>query len=372
MTALVRARRARLQPPAALQVRAGSDPLEITGFKLWSLREPSGRFYHVVRLDTRSGLKGYGECGNATAGQIEAARKAVVGTSASAYDVNYRRMEGAGPVRAAINIAQLDILGKQAKAPIYQVLGGPTRFKVRALASLASADKLSQVQGAGYKAFSIRPPQNEFRNAGKGYVDKVFELVSGLRTQGGPNSDFVLSGGGSFVPGDAQSLAAKLEHLHLLWFDEPTRLGNLGAVKKIAAESVTPLGFGRSLQSPGEFQDLLREEAVDILRPDIGVHGISGIRRIAAVAEVYYTAVAPYHRGGPIGTAAAFQLAAALPNFFIQQIPQPADNAAAEMRKSILNEAVETVRDGFAALPTGPGLGISVNEAALDKYQERG
>jgi galactonate dehydratase len=357
----------------ALQARAGSDPLEITGIKLWNLREPtSGRRYTVIRLDTRSGLKGYGEFGYATAGQIEAARKGVIGTSASAYDVNYRRMEAFGAVRAAINIAQLDILGKQSKAPIYQVLGGPTRFKVRALASLPSADKLSQGQAAGYKAFSIRPPQNEFRNAGKGYVDKVFELVSGLRKEGGPNTDFVLNGSASFVPGDAQSLAAKLEHLHLLWFDEPTRLGNLGAIKKIAAESVTPLGFGRGLQTAGEFQELLREDAVDILRPEIGIHGISGIRRIAAVAEVYYTAVAPVHTGGPIGTAAACQLAAALPNFFIQQIPQPRDNADAEMRKSILNEPVETVKDGFAALPTGPGLGITVNEAALDKYQERG
>ena len=147
---------------------------------------------------------------------------------------------------------------------------------------------------------------------------------------------------------------------------------NLGALRKIAAENVTPLGVGRFIDQPSAFQDLLREEAIDILRPDISIlNGISQIRQMAAIAESYYTAIAPYHNGGPVASAAAFHLAASLPNFFIQQIPLPQAEQDRKMRAALAGN-VEMVKDGFAALPMGPGLGITVNEKALEEYKERG
>src|SRR5205814_10037674 len=151
-----------------------------------------------------------------------------------------------------------------------------------------------------------------------------------------------------------------------LWFDEPCHVSSLARRRKMAAESVTPLGFGRHLHQAGDFQDLLREELMDVLRPNLALHGISSIRKMAAIAETYYVAVAPYHDGGPIGTAAGLHLAALLPNFFIQQIPLPVADADRKMRTELAG-SVEAVKDGFAALPTGPGLGITVNEAALEK-----
>ena len=179
----------------------------------------------------------------------------------------------------------------------------------------------------------------------------------------------MLDGGGSLVPGDAASLAEAFERYHLLWLDEPCGPLNLGAVKKIAAENVTPVGVGRFIQQPGAFQDLLREDAIDILRPDISLNGISQIQQMAAIAETYYVAVAPYHNGGPVATAAALQLAASLPNFFIQQIPLPQADADRKMRAALAG-GVEVVKDGFAELPVGPGLGITVNEKALEQYKE--
>jgi len=91
---------------------------------------------------------------------------------------------------------------------------------------------------------------------------------------------------------------------------------------------------------------------------------------MAALAESYYIAVGPNHHGGPIGTAAALHLAASIPNFFIQQIPVPESENDRGMRAELTGTSIEGVKDGFAALPTGPGLGISVNEATLDKYKE--
>jgi galactonate dehydratase len=364
-------RRARLQQLFSHQTRGASDPLEIMGMKLWPLREPkSGRRYTVLRLDTRSGVQGYGECGTVAPREADLARQAITGTAASAYEVVSRRLEGAPTVRAAVDMAMLDILSRHAKAPLYQVLGGPTRFKVRALAPLDGAAALERAQALGFRAFAVPAPVNEFRNAGRSYVQRAATLMDRLRRAASPEADFVLEAGGQLVAGDAQSVAAELERFHLLWFDEPARLSNLGAVRKVAGESVTPLGFGRTLRSAGEFQDLLREDAVDILRPELAWHGVSQIKRIAALAETYYVAVAPYHDGGPLGTAAALHLAACLPNFFIQQIPSPAAAEDREMRAALVSPAVETVKDGFAALPTGPGLGVTVSEGALERYRE--
>jgi galactonate dehydratase len=89
------------------------------------------------------------------------------------------------------------------------------------------------------------------------------------------------------------------------------------------------------------------------------------------VAEPYYVAIAPFHDGGPIATAAALHLAASLPNFFIQQVPYPGAAEDRRMRTSLTGAPVETVQDGFLQLPSGAGLGISVNEAALAEYRER-
>jgi galactonate dehydratase len=88
------------------------------------------------------------------------------------------------------------------------------------------------------------------------------------------------------------------------------------------------------------------------------------------MAETYYVAVAPNHDGGPIATAAAIQLAASLPNFFIQSVPTPVDERDRRMRAELVSEPIETVRDGFLSIPNTPGLGITVNEPALEKYKE--
>jgi galactonate dehydratase len=181
--------------------------------------------------------------------------------------------------------------------------------------------------------------------------------------------DFVLAGNGVLTPGDAANVAQTLESKHPLWFDEPCSHSNLEALRKVGDETVVPLGFGEGINDPGVFQALLRDGLVDLMRPDIGIFGVTGSRQVAALAETYYVAVAPRHSGGPVATAAAIQLAASIPNFFIQHVPLPAAEQDRAMRREIVSPSIETGNGGFLELTNSPGLGITVNETALEKYR---
>jgi galactonate dehydratase len=229
---------------------------------------------------------------------------------------------------------------------------------------------LQRARSAGFRAVSVPVLPPAARNQGQAYMAASRKRMEALREAAG-DVDFVLDAASALTPGDASVLSATLERFHLLWLDEPCRLVNLEAVRKISAENVTPLGFGRHLRQAADYQELLRQDAVDILRPDLSEHGITQIRRIAALAETYYIAVAPFHEGGPIATAAALHLAASLPNFFIQQIPFPEAEADRRMRSELTGKSVETAAGGYLPLPSGPGLGIEVSPTVLEKYQER-
>jgi galactonate dehydratase len=380
MTHAIQIRRARLAAFAAQATTAGgaSSPLQIAALRQYPLREPvSGRTYTVIKLQTRGGLEGYGECGSVTATDLAQTMKTVLGKEATQFEtVRFQLKSTPSGLAAALNMAMLDVVGRSVKAPIYQVLGGPTRNKCRALAPLegsTDAELTASVRlarDAGFRAFLVPTPPTTGRNQGQAFVLAARKRLETLREAAGPGTDFALDCGASLPPGDAASLAAAFERFHLLWLDEPSPALNLQALRKISAENVTPLGVGRFIEQPAAFQDLLREEAIDILRPDISLNGISRIRQMAAIAESYYTAIAPFHNGGPVASAAAFQLAASLPNFFIQQIPLPQAEQDRKMRAAVAGN-IESVKDGFAVLPTGPGLGITVSEKALEDYKER-
>jgi galactonate dehydratase len=128
--------------------------------------------------------------------------------------------------------------------------------------------------------------------------------------------------------------------------------------------------LGRHVHDVAVFQNLLRWGCIDLLRPSLGMNSGPKIRRMAAIAETHYVDIAPYHDGGPIGTVAGIHLAASLPNFFIQQIPQPLAAQDRAMRAELTSGDHESPQDGFAQLLNRPGLGIEVDEKALDKYSE--
>ncbi len=326
------------------------------------VREPgSRRQYSLVKLRTREGVTGWGESPPLTAGDVESARSMAVGQPVHRYEVLRTRLEN-HPGQAAVNMACLDAVGKMAKAPVFQVLGGPTRNKVRALTDWSPA-----ALKAGHRAFVVALPEVTFPNPRRQFLSRVRERLEALRREAGDSADFVLDGNNQLPPGEAQNVSATIEDFHPLWFDEPCALTNLGAARKISKENVTPLGWGRHIRNLSEVQNLLREQMIDVVRLDLSRHGISSIRRAAALAETYYVAVAPYHAGGPVGTAAALHLAASLPNFVIQQVPFD-EGDDAKMRAELAGGELERVREGFLALPVKAGLGVEISESALRRY----
>jgi galactonate dehydratase len=380
MTANWQVRRARLAALLAAQVAAASrdaEGLSIIGLRAARVREPvSRRSYTVVRVETRSGLTGFGECGAVADPELERARAIVLGKPATAYEVVRRALADLGAVEAAITMALLDVVGRHAKAPVYQILGGPTRHKIRALTTLEGdsdrvlVEALRHARVAGFRAVVVPLPAIKARIQGDAFIRATRRRLEALCAEG-EDLDFVIDGGGAMSPGDAARVAAVLEPFHPLWLDEPCPMSNIGTIRKIAGEAVTPLGFGKTVASPGAVQELLREEVVDVLRPSLSHHGLTQIRRMAALAEASYVAVAPHHNGGPIATAAALHLAASLPNFVIQHIPPTTSAEDRRMRHAVTGTDFEVVRDGYAALPIGAGLGIAVDERVLAAYQER-
>ena len=363
--------------PAFAPQAAATDPLAIANVRGWRLREPSsGRRYTVLRLETRGGLVGYGEGGPSSAAEIGEAKAVAVGRRPNETEFIRHRLAAAPAMEAAVNCAFLDLLGKRTKTPVYQFLGGPTRFKARVMAHLegqteeALAAPLQLAAEQGFKAFTVPIPGRDSLWRMQAYVDAVRARVARVRSLAGADLDFVLDAAGTLTPGDAALLATALEKIHLMWFDEPTTVLTNDALARIADESVMPIGLGRSVTDIATFQNLLRWGSIDLLRPSLGLNSISKIKRMAAIAETHYVAVAPYHDGGPLATAAGIHLAASLPNFFIQQIPFPSAERDRAMRAELTSGNRETAKNGFAPLVNRPGFGIDVDERALDRYSE--
>jgi galactonate dehydratase len=342
---------------AAEMIASGPHPISVV--RAFQMGSPgTGDSYVVLEVRTQSGLTGYGECNALTAAELKVTNKTVAGRAATSYQALDRLVPAA--VRGGLNIALLDIVGKATKAPIYRVLGGPTRNKARAITRLAGTTDdelqgdLQKQTAAGYRAFLIPVPAPTARNQGSDFAHLATARMKAMRTAA-PNADFAFEANGALTPGDAAILAAAVERMHPLWFDEPCPVTNIEAIHKIADETVVPLAFGRTISDLGTFQDLLREGVIDLLRPDILACGITEVRRLAAMAETYYVDLAPWHRGGRIADAAVLHAAASIPNFFIAQ----SSNAAGALQP----------RDGFFELPKGPGLGIEVDVKSLEGKQ---
>ena len=273
-----------------------------------------------------------------------------------------------------VEMACWDILGKSLGVPVWRLLGGKCRDQVRAYANgwyqvertpEAIAERARQVIKMGYTALKIDPFGAGSYEMSEPEKRSSVEIVRAVREAIGADAELFVEMHGRFAPHTAIDMCHRLVPYRPGWFEEPVPPENTQALLEVR-RAVAPLGIpvaaGERLFTRHLYLDLFRERAVDIIQPDIcHAGGIAEMRKIAAMAEVHYMPLAPHNACSPVGTMASLHVAVATPNFKILEtfddMVEPCVREAVVGRPEIVN--------GHFALPTGPGLGIDLNEAVI-------
>ncbi len=345
-----------------------------------------------LRVDTDEGLVGYGEARavnrtDSVNGYLEeAVPRYVLGQDPFNIEYLIQRLFREDYARAGettmtgialIEMACWDIIGKAANQPVYRLLGGAVREKIKAYANgwytvertpedfHAAAKK---VIAKGYRALKFDPFGSGLYEVDRAEKLKAVALVEAVRDAIGPDVEMLIEMHGRFNPATAIDMAHQLAPFKPAWYEEPVPPENLAALKKVS-QAVSALGVpvatGERLHTLHEYRELFELQAADIIQPDI-THfgGILNAKKLAAWAEAYYMLIAPHNVGGPVSTAAALHLGACTPNF---KILEYFNDFADPYIKQVAAGLPEVV-DGYFSLPSGPGLGISVDEDAIREH----
>jgi len=346
----------------------------------------------IVRVSTDEGIEGLGEVRmvnhtEALLGYLaHAVPTHVLGADPFDIEALVQRMwrsdfERAGGIVmsgiAAVEIACWDIIGKAVGQPVYRLLGGAVRDRIKAYANgwytvERTPDEFHaaarRVVAKGYRGLKLDP-----FGAGSGELQpeerrRALALVEAVRDAIGPDCELLIEMHGRFTPATATALATELERFSPGWLEEPVPPDNLKALQKVAERVSIPVATGERIHVRHEFRELFELQAADIVQPDITTcGGIAEARKIAAWADSCYVLIAPHNVGGPISTAAALHFAAATTNFKIQEhfndFGEPHVKASAPGNPEVV--------DGYFGLHTGPGLGVVLDEEVVRAHPRR-
>ena len=360
--------------------------IKITDIKTFMVGA-GGRNYIFVKVLTDQGIHGIGEAysvgpDEATVAVINDFKSWLVGMDprnieylwATMY--NFTRFPGGSVVNAAISgieHALWDISGKAAGLPVYMLLGGKIRDKIRVYQSPGgngpaelAANAKTLIQKYGYTAVKIGPiPPGGHAAPYNAVTRAAGDRIAAVRNAVGPDVDIAVDAHAVlFEPIRAIRMAQRIEPYQPMWLEEPLRPENVAAYSKLADHVNIPLATGEENYTKNEFRPILASQCVDVIQPDITVcGGIMEMKKIAAMAEAHCVMVAPHNPVGPLATVVNVHFSASTPNFMILEY-HPDDESP---RKDFLQEPV-MVKDGYIPLPTKPGLGVELNEEALPHY----
>ncbi|MCC6175094.1 MAG: galactonate dehydratase [Chloroflexi bacterium] len=337
--------------------------------------------WHFVEIQTDEGITGIGEASlewreKTVAAAVDEFSRYLIGEDPDPIEHQWQRLHRHGFWRggvvlnsaiSGIDQALWDIKGKALGVPVYRLLGGPTRQRVRlythfggASAEAAAEQAVSLVE-QGFTALKTgvaRPTDGADERA---IVRATAEKLAKTRLAVGPNVDLMLDNHGQFAPGYTIELLRAIEPYGLLFFEEPVPPDTAGALQKVAeVRGDVRLATGERLFNIWEYREILEPQLVDVVQPDVcHAGGISALKKIAALAEAYYVKVAPHNPNGPVATIASVHLAASIPNFLILEMAQSQPHRDRAQRQGLV------IRDGWAELPDRPGLGIELDRTAI-------
>jgi galactonate dehydratase len=262
-------------------------------------------------------------------------------------------------VISGIDQALWDIKGKALGVPIYELLGGPTRRRVRTYKNAHSIEEARQQVAAGYTAVKIGPglPRPGKYLETPGNIRRAAEKLAQYRKALGDDIDIAVDFHGGVEPMLAKVLIKALEPYQPAWIEDPVNCENVDVLAEIARSTYLPICVGERLTAKWSIREVLQKRAASLLNPDMShAGGITELRLYAGLAETYYTPIAPHVPLGPIAFAAAVQLAAAIPNFLMTENVSLGEGY---LKKPFV------LKEGYVDLPTAPGLGIELDEEAM-------
>jgi galactonate dehydratase len=342
----------------------------------------------LVRIETDAGITGIGESG--AWGQLEASAASItkyaeylVGKDPRPIEHHWNVMLRAnhftggaisGAV-SAIDIALWDIKGKSFGVPVYELLGGRMRHKARIYGHVKGRTietllgEAKRLKAEGFTALGhLNPLLDEEESVPyyKSHADKIetaIDNVRRLREAVGPSVDLCIEIHRRLTLPEAIALARGIEKYTPMFYEDPLRPNSFDAMAQVAEHINIPIATGERFTSLYQFQTLLTRNAVQYLRPDVCLcGGITGTKKIAAIAEAHDAWIVPHNPLSPVSTAACLQVAACIPNFAIQEYPSrtPEIDGGAALLGNDLATGLEDQIDGFLAIPEAPGIGLEL------------
>jgi galactonate dehydratase len=335
-----------------------------------------------VRITTDDGTTGIGQSGcwaypEAVHGVMSHFSRYLIGQDPLRIEHHWSHLYRMGPFRGSVlggavsgvDIALWDIKGKHFQAPIWELLGGRCRDKVRIhllLESEGSADAIAaaaaRAAGDGYTAVKFDPvPANCQDLSQARLIRGTLEVVDAARAAVGHDVDLVLELHRKLTPLQALPLIAELAQFRPLFVEDPIQIDSIQTQAEIAARVSTPLANGERLHTIWEFRELLARGGSQYVRPDLGLAGgLTHCKKIAAIAESHHAAIVTHNFLGPVLTAASVHLDIAIPNVLTQEyIEQDERHDPDAFRGRVVREG------GYLLAPEAPGLGIELDETKL-------
>jgi galactonate dehydratase len=364
----------------------GKPQLKITNVQPFLVN--AGRTYVYVKVSTDQGIHGWGEAysagpDEATAATIRDFKDWLVGKDprnveylwATMY--NFTRFPGGLVVNAAISgieQALWDIARKAANLPVYMLLGGKCRDKIRVYQSAGGKTPEQLAESArrliskyGYTAIKAAPHPGGSQSMPYNAVTRATgERAEALRRAVGPDVDLCFDAHATiWEPYRAFQMTEALKPAHPLFLEEPLRMENMDALAGLRHKAQIPIATGECLYTKYDFRQLLEKQAADIIQPDICLAGgMLEQKKIAAMAEAHYVMVAPHNPLGPLATMVNVHFAASTPNFLILEY-HPDDESP---RKDLIKGDAILVKDGYLPIPDKPGWGYEMDEEAFKRF----
>ncbi len=256
---------------------------------------------------------------------------------------------------AAIDIALWDLAGKLWDVPVYRLLGGPTRDRIR----VYHTPKATKV-----------PPHGIYEHSGTpADIDRMVQAIAAARKKVGPEGAVMFDAHSAVPPATLIQLAAAIKPYDVMFIEEPAVPGNIEVFKRIKQQIPIPLATGERDRTIWGVLPYLQENCIDILQPDCcHTGGISQMKKIATLAEAYFVPLAPHCTATFLGIAASLHVASSIPFLLIHEFYP--DNAGFNL-PGATRMAYELDADGYIGLPPGPGLGVEVDEAKIEEESRK-